>query len=65
MNEDVIINKYSEELKTIYYSEYRTVEKEKYLLAQAGFKNFEVFDIYPAECNRWDNTHFFAIVAEK
>lgn len=65
INEDVFINNFSEELQTMYYAEYRTVEHEKKLLAQAGFKNFEVVDIYPPECNRWDNTHYYAIAAEK
>lgn len=63
--EDVIIDKFSEELQSMYYSEYRTVEHEKALMADAGFKNFAVTDIYPPECNRWDNTHFFAIAAVK
>lgn len=65
VNEDVFINNFSEELQTMYYAEYRTVEHEKKLLAEAGFKNFEVVDIYPPECNRWDNTHYYAIAAEK
>ena len=30
-----------------------------------GYKNIEIVDIYPPEANRWDNTHFYSIVAEK
>jgi SAM-dependent methyltransferase len=63
--EDVIVNGYSEELKTNYYSQYRHVDKEIVLLETIGFKNIEIIDIYPPECNRWDNTHFYAIVAKK
>lgn len=65
VQEDVIINKFSDELQTTYYSEYRTLEHEKKLMSGAGFKNFEIVDIYPPECSRWNNTHFYAIVAEK
>lgn len=65
VQEDVIIDKFSEELQSMYYAEYRAIEHEKELMAAAGFKNFAVVDIYPPECNRWNNTHFYAITAEK
>ncbi len=41
------------------------IEKEIELLKNIGFKNIETFDIYPPEANRWNNTHFYAIVGEK
>lgn len=63
--EDVLVEGYSEEQKTDYFSQYRHIVKEKDLLKNIGFKNIEVTDIYPPEANRWDNTHFYAIVAEK
>ena len=63
--EDVLVDGYSEELSAYYYSEYRGVEKEKTLLEKTGFANVKVTDIYPAEYNRWDNTHFFALVGYK
>ena len=62
VKEDVVVNGFSEELKTNYYSEYRHVEKEKNILIEKGFSNVEVIDIYPAEYNRWDNTHFYALI---
>lgn len=65
VKEDVVIAGYSEELKTEYFSHYRHLDKEISMLKNAGYKNIETFDIYPPECNRWDNTHFYAIVAEK
>ncbi len=65
VKEDVIVNGYSDELKTNYYSEYRHIDKEVRLLESVGFKHTEIFDIYPPECNRWENTHFYAIVAGK
>lgn len=63
INEDVVVNGYSEEQKTNYYSHYRYIHKELNIFRSIGFKNVEFYDIYPPECNRWDNTHFYAIVA--
>ncbi|MDR2980583.1 MAG: class I SAM-dependent methyltransferase [Bacteroidales bacterium] len=63
--EDVCVEGYSEEQKCNYYAHYRYIENEKKILKGVGFGNIGVFDIYPPECNRWDNTHFYAIVAEK
>ena len=63
--EDVIINGYSDELGKDYYANYRYIKKEVSILEDVGFTKVEVFDIYPKECNRWDNTHFYAIVAKK
>lgn len=65
VNETVVVNGFSEELQQPYYSEYRHVEREKELLLEAGFAKVEVVDIYPAEYNRWPNTHFYALVATK
>jgi cyclopropane fatty-acyl-phospholipid synthase-like methyltransferase len=64
INEDVIVDKFSEELNSYYYSEYRYLQKEIKLLENIGFKIKEVVDIYPPEYNRWDNTHFYAIVCD-
>ena len=65
IDDDVVINGYSEELKKDYYSEYRHIDKEVALLKSLGYKNTEVIDIYPPEANRWDNTHFYAIITGK
>jgi len=65
VKEDVIVSGYSNELETDYFSHYRYLNKEINIIKNAGYKNIEVFDIYPPECNRWENTHFYAIVAEK
>lgn len=64
IHEDVNVCGFSEELQESYYSQYRHIEKETKILTELGYRNIEVFDIYPPECNRWDNTHFYAIVAE-
>lgn len=63
VSEKVVVSGYSDELKTEYFSEYRHVEKEILLLYDSGFSCVEKIDIYPPECNRWANTHFYALVA--
>lgn len=62
IQEDILVDGYSEELGTHYYSEYRWVRHEMDLLAEAGFCVEEPIDIYPPEFNRWTNTHFYALV---
>ena len=65
IQQDVIISAYSPELKRDYFSEYRHVDKEVRNLKKVGFHDIDVIDIYPAECNRWPNTHFYAITGIK
>ena len=65
VHEDVVVEGYSEEQKSNYYAQYRHIEKEVRNLMGIGYKNISVADIYPPECNRWENTHFYAIVGEK
>jgi cyclopropane fatty-acyl-phospholipid synthase-like methyltransferase len=62
---DVEISGYSEELRENYFSQYRDINNEAIILKKAGYKNIEIVDIYPPECNRWNNTHFYAIIATK
>ena len=63
--DDVDVSGYSEEQKTEYFAQYRYIDKEINMLKGIGFKNISKYDIYPAEINRWDNTHFWAIAMEK
>lgn len=65
VKEDVVVAGYSENLKTNYYAQYRHIQGEINTLNEIGFKNIQHFDIYPPECNKWDNTHFYAIVATR
>jgi 2-polyprenyl-3-methyl-5-hydroxy-6-metoxy-1,4-benzoquinol methylase len=62
---DVEVSGFSQELQQNYYSQYRQLTKEQRLLEQSGYKMVEIIDIYPPQYNRWENTHFYAIVAEK
>ena len=63
VKETVTIAGYSEELKQDYFAQYRYLKEEIELLKECGYQNVESFDIYPPECNRWENTHFYALVA--
>lgn len=65
IHEDVVVEGYSEEQKSNYYAQYRFIDKEIRNLQNIGYQNITVVDIYPPECNRWGNTHFYALVAEK
>jgi cyclopropane fatty-acyl-phospholipid synthase-like methyltransferase len=65
VDKDVEISGFSEELQRNYFSQYRQIDKEVELLKKVGYKNIEVVDIYLPEWNRFENTHFYAIVAEK
>ncbi len=60
VNEDVEVDKYSDEIGDWYYAVYRQADKEKALLQH--IYSVDMVDIYPPELNRWDNTHFFAFI---
>jgi len=64
IDSDVLVAGYSEELSKNYYSHYRRLTSEVELLKAVGYRNIRTFDIYPANYNRWENTHFYAILAE-
>ncbi|MCL2786411.1 MAG: class I SAM-dependent methyltransferase [Methanomassiliicoccaceae archaeon] len=65
VNETVTIQNYSKELDRPYFAQYRTIELEREMLESVGLNVIEIVDIYPPEYNRWNNTHFYAMVAEK
>lgn len=65
LEEDIIVNGYSEELGTDYFAEYRQVDRERALLGEVGFSNVEVFDILPDSLNVWDNSRHFIFVGYK
>lgn len=64
VREDVIINKYSEQIGDWYHAIYRHVDRDNLLIQQSGFKAIMV-DIYPERLNPWENTHYYAFVAKK
>ena len=56
---------HSEELGSKYFAQYRELNFEIERLKSIGFSSIEVIDIYPAEANRWEDTHFYALVCHK
>ncbi len=56
---------YSEELQSDYFAQYRELHSEIARLEEIGFTDIEYTDIYPKEANRFDDTHFYALVAHK
>lgn len=60
---DVEVSGISEELNVEYISQYRYIDKEVDILKSVGFNDVEIVDIYPPVANRWENTHFYALVA--
>ena len=60
---EVVINGFSSSLGSDYFANYRTVESERILLEDSGFKVLSIDDIYPKEFNKWSNTHYYAISA--
>ncbi len=65
INEDIIVDGYSEELQTDYFAEYRSLESEKETLYNTGFKSVEVFDFLPDTINVWENSRHFYFVCKK
>ncbi len=65
LEDKVVINGYSEELNSKYFTEYRKVDTEKKILAEAGFKDIQIFDEVAAELNVWDNTRHYYFVCSK
>jgi len=55
----------SQELGAKYFAQYRFLEYEIERLKSIGFSNIEVNDIYPVEANKWDDTHFYALICKK
>jgi len=65
VNEDVTVSGFSQELHKQYYSQYRHLKKEMKIMKNTGFKNIEAHEVYPPEFNKWENTHYYAVVGEK
>ena len=65
LEERVVINGYSEELDSEYFTEYRTLETEKKILSDAGFKDIQIFDEVAKELNVWENTRHYYFVCTK
>ena len=64
IKDDVIINKYSDNLKSMYYAKYRSIKNVCKLLKKKGFIG-NIVDIYPPSYSKWNNTHEYALVLKK
>jgi cyclopropane fatty-acyl-phospholipid synthase-like methyltransferase len=62
LKEDVIVDRFSEELNANYYAEYRHFQWEKKQMLEAGFQTVKVHDIFPDWLNKWPNTRHFLFV---
>lgn len=65
IEEDILVDGFSEELQTNYFAHYRQIDSEIKLLEEIGFKNIKKFDIFPDSLNVWKNTRHFILVCEK
>lgn len=64
IKDELIVNKYSEDLQSDYYAKYRKLEDICNLLKLHNL-TYEVVDIYPPEMNLWNNTHEYALIIRK
>lgn len=62
VDEDVVVDGYSEAFARDYHAIYPLLSSEVALMGEV-FGDVEVVDPYPAELNRWDNTHFHYLIA--
>jgi len=60
IDNEVLIDKFSEELGAHYHARYPHLEDQMKKLST--FFEVELVDIYPNEINRWDDTHFYAFI---
>jgi SAM-dependent methyltransferase len=60
--DEVLVDKYSEELGAHYHARYPAVDSQRGML-QSLF-HVTTHDIYPPAINRWPDTHFYAFVCQ-
>lgn len=65
LEEDILVDGFSEELQTNYFAHYRQIDSEIKSLEDIGFKNIQKFDIFPDSLNVWKNSRHFLLVCEK
>lgn len=64
INQNVLVDDYSETLGQHYHALYRSLINDRNLMSEF-FQKHLVVDIYPDHLNPWENTHFYAFVLEK
>ncbi len=63
IKKEVIVDSYSEDLKTHYHARYPFVDDQRDRLAE--YFDVQMVDIYPPELNKWADTHFYAFICTK
>ena len=64
ITEELEINKYSEDLKSIYYAKYRKLSAVRDIIESNGF-SCKIHDMYPEDMNEHKNTHEYALILKK
>lgn len=65
LKETVVINGFSEELSSEYFTEYRKLDEEVELIKSKGFSTVEVIDEVADELNVWENTRHYYFICTK
>jgi cyclopropane fatty-acyl-phospholipid synthase-like methyltransferase len=65
IDEDVVIDEFSEELNANYYAEYRQCSWEREQMLEAGFAAVDVHDVFPDWLNKWPNTRHNLFICRK
>jgi hypothetical protein len=55
----------SQEVGDNYFAQYRFLDFEVKRLKDIGFSDIKIHDIYPEKANRWEDTHFYALICKK
>ena len=64
VEEEVIVDNFSEALQCDYYAKYRKLEDMCQIVQEHGF-SCDVVDIYPTYINKYKNTHEYALVLKR
>lgn len=64
VHDDVVVNKFSEELDSYYHAIYRFYQSDISFLKKS-FSQVKKVNLYPAILNRWENTKHLAYVCQK
>jgi cyclopropane fatty-acyl-phospholipid synthase-like methyltransferase len=65
LTETVVIDGFSKELSSEYFTEYRKLDLEVEIIKSKGFSKVEVFDEVADELNVWKNTRHYYFVCSK
>lgn len=62
IEQEVVVNKFSEQIGADYHARYPFVQEQMQNLS--AYFAVTCHDIYPPACNPWPNTHFYAFVCQ-